>query len=240
MNIPVGKEERKAFLEGLSRRAQHGDAEAAFQLGAHNVIGGSEAHYDAADQCFLKAIQFGGSSWAWLAVDEYMYQDVTARFAQWMTRAIALDFPLPSAPEIAVAPDTFEPVGDSSGISWAGAAFQIQSEDTEAVEVALNAAAEGLNAVDQNGHEWTSASAFNDLVGGPDVPIDRFGDPLYTPSYVSPPRRHPHGLYITLDTDCQMWGPMARTMLQVLIEELVSAGVTKARITSGRAAMYDE
>jgi hypothetical protein len=239
MDIPVGKAERKAFLEELSRRAQQGDAEAAFQLGAHNVTGGTEAHYDAADRCFLKAIEFGGSLWAWLAVDEYLYKDVTLRFGQWMARGIELDFPLPSAPGITVAPDTFEPTGDWSGITCADATFQICSDQAEEAVAALAAAVPRLIAVDQNGHEWTSPEAFNDLVGGPDAPIDRFGDPLSTPVYVSPPKSHPNGPYLTLDNDCQLWGPMARTMLLVLIEELVSGGVTEAHITSARSVRDD-
>jgi hypothetical protein len=240
MDVPADKAERKVFLEGLLRRAQQGDAEAAFQVGAHNVTGGTEAHYDAADRCFLKAIQFGGNSWAWLAADEYYYQDVTDRVRHWMARAIELDFPLPSAPGITVAPNTMEPVGGCSGISWGGAAFLIGSKDIEAVSVALSAAADRLILVDQNGYEWPTSEALNDHVGGPDEPFDRLGNPLFTPKYVMPPRPHKDGLYITLDTKSQMWGPMARTMLQVLIEELVSAGVSEARIGPGRAAMYDD
>ncbi|HST86005.1 MAG TPA: hypothetical protein VLL08_29975 [Kineosporiaceae bacterium] len=238
MDVPADKAERKVFLEGLLRRAQQGDAEAAFQVGAHNVTGGTEAHYDAADRCFLKAIQFGGSAWAWRAADEYYYQDVTDRVRHWMARAIELDFPLPSAPGITVAPNTMEPVGDFSGITWGGAAFHIWSEDIEAVSVALSAAADRLILVDENGHEWPTSDALSDHLASPDAPFDRFGNPLSTPRYVSPPRPYKNGLYITLDTNSDMWGPMARTLVLVLIEELVSAGVSEARIGPGRAAMY--
>jgi hypothetical protein len=239
MDVPTDKQERKAFLEALTRRAQYGDAEAAFQMGAYNVTRGTEEHYDAADRCFLKAIEFGGSSWAWLAVDEYMYKDVNDRFAQWMTRAIELDFPLPSAPGITVAPDTMEPTGDWSGITCASAAFQIVSENPQAASTALAVAADRLSWVDQNGHEWSTVDEFYDVAGDPDGPLDRNGNALYCPDWASEPYPHRIGPFIMLHTTCQMWGPMARTMLCILIEELVKAGVTEARIISALAAIAE-
>ena len=171
-------------------------------------------------------------------MDEYGYQDVCDRFAQWMTRAIALDFPLPAVPGITVDANTFAPIGDQGGITWAGAQFQIQSDRVPAVMTALTAARERLNRVDQNGHEWPTGGAFWDAVDT--TPHDRFGNPLYAPSYVGPPNPHPDGPYLTIDTDSTMWGPMARTMLQVLIEELTAVGVTEARIAPAHAIALAE
>jgi hypothetical protein len=232
MEIPTGKAEREAFLHDLARRAGNGDAEACFQVGAYNITRATEAHYAAADRAFERAIQAGGSSWAWLAVDEYMYADIVDGFGRWMTRGIELDFPLPSAPGITVAPDAFEPVG-CGGITWAGAHLQIATDQAPEVEAALTNAADRLLRVDERGREWPTDESLTKAFM--ETPPDRDGDSLYSASYVSPPRAHHMGPWITLDTDSQMWGPMARTILRVLIEELIAAGVTKARILSGHA-----
>ncbi len=56
------------------------------------------------------------------------------------------------------------------------------------------------------------------------------GGTIYTPSYVSDVEDHPLGPWLWIDTDDQMWGLMARTMIHVVIEELEAAGVHSATV----------
>ncbi|WP_285600312.1 hypothetical protein [Kineosporia sp. NBRC 101731] len=207
-------------------------AAAHFQVGADYVSSGDVDQCDAADEEFEAAVRLGGSSWAWLAADEYLYASVAANFGRWMARGIVLDFPLAIAPAITVSPDTFAPMTDGSRINRINVHLKVETDQLQEARAALAACEGRLMRVDQNGREWETFEALIEAMH--EGPLDRNGDELYNPADVSRPILLGGGVGISIDTDGQVWGPMARSILRVIIEELHAAGVAAAHIRAFR------
>jgi len=216
-------------IRRLQDLAHDGDAEASFRVGLALVRRLPPSHRDVADPWFSGAVALGGSTWAWLATDAYIQDPL--RYREWMARAIGAEYPRPEAPGIHVAPDTVEPIDASDwDMSPISACFQV-AETTDAVLTALGAASARLGRVDERGREYASDEELIELVHGPGTPRRPDGEALLTSGWAGDPGLDdPRGPYVLTDTNGGMWGPMARTLIRIVVDELLDAGVTDAHI----------
>jgi hypothetical protein len=222
---PEGEELRR--LEGL---AGAGDPEASFRIGLALVRRLTPERWDdVADPWFIAAVKRGGSAWAWLATDAYRQDPMWYR--AWMARAIGLDYPRPEAPGIQIAPHTIEPVDASDwDMSPVSACFQV-AETSDAVVLALGRAAPRLTRIDERGREYASDEEAMDVLYGENAPRRPDGEALFTTGWASDPLLDdPRGPYLLTNTPDHVFGPMARTMIRIVVDELVDAGVTEAHV----------
>lgn len=104
--------------------------------------------------------------------------------------------------------------------------------DPDAAAAALSAASARLRLVTQDGREHPSIDELLDFVASPEGK-DAQGVELCSPNSVSAVEwnddRQP---WIRLDTKDGMCGPMARTMIHIVVEQLAAAGISRARVSS--------
>jgi hypothetical protein len=230
----------EAELGRLKELARAGDAEAAFRVGLALLRRDPSQGEDEAAPWFAKGIEFGGSAWAWLATEAYDQDPRLFRAA--VARAIAGDYPRADAPGIRVAPDTIEPVdADEWDMSPMSACFQV-SEDGAAIRLALGRAAERLALVDERGREYASFDELAQLLYAPGGPRRPDGETLLTVGPTSLELDDPRGPYILTEVPETVPGPMMRTMIRIIVEELIDAGVTEAHLgpyrPSGRPTYF--
>ncbi len=178
------------------------------------------------EQLFSRAVEAGGPEAAWRIIDVYFDRVDGVGAAAWTARAIDLEFPTPSAPSITVDRRTFAPiVADDGSIKSCNASLLISAADRANATSALRAAARRLLLVAEDGTEFPDLETLASSEA-----VSAVGGPLYTPSYVSDVEEHPLGPWLWMDTDDQMWGLMARTMIRVVLEEFVASGVHTATV----------
>jgi TPR repeat protein len=217
LELPDDPDERFTFARELVRRAMaDADPEAAFAVARYNLLRTGADFEAAGDRWFAKAVELGGNAMAWRAATIWFDLGRPVRYRDWMARAITAEFPLASAPGIDVDPKTLGPYpfDDEDHLSAANTSLQIRGADNaEAAAAALAAAADRLGTVNESGRETTMAQ--QDGI-------------MFTPGWVSPVRDEADGPFVMFDTKSQMWGPMARAMIRIVIEELAAAGVRTA------------
>lgn len=222
---PVGDDE----LRRLQVLASDGDAEASFRVGFALARRLPFGQRDDADRWFARAVSLGGGTWAWLATDAYC--DDPVRYPRWMARAIDAEYPRPDAPGVHVAPDTIRPIYASDwDMAPVAASFRV-AEATDAVVAALGKASPRLTRVDERGREYASDEELMDAVHGEAAPLRPDGEARYTTGWTSDPLHDDAGgAYLLTKGRDRVWGPMARTMIRIVVDELLDAGVTEAHL----------
>jgi hypothetical protein len=213
----------------LQERARAGDAEASFRVGYALFRRLPRGRRDAAQPWFDDAVRLGGATWTWLVTDAVMQDPVWYR--EWMARAIATEYPLPEAPGIHVAPDTIRSVDDDDEyMTSVASCFQV-AEATDAVVAALAKASTRLSLVDERGREYASEEEIDSILDGPNALLRPDGELRFTVGWVSEPMLDdPRGPYLLTQGQDRVYGPMARTMIRIVVDELADAGVTEAHL----------
>jgi hypothetical protein len=219
----------EAEVRRLRERALAGDPEAAFRVGLALVRREPSLEPDEAAPWFERAIELGGSVWAWLATEAYDQDPHLYRAA--IARAITTDYPRPDAPGIQVAPDTIGPLDDDDWhMSPVAASFQVRNT-SDAVQRALARATDRLGLVDERGREYASDEEFDQIVNAPDGPRRPDGDLLFTVEWTGLEDDDPDGgPYILTSVPDLVSGPMMRTMIRIVVDELIDAGITQAHL----------
>ncbi|MDP9395604.1 MAG: hypothetical protein M3Q27_15705 [Actinomycetota bacterium] len=167
-----------------------------------------------------KAAALGDSAAMW-QLAHALRDDVEG--AHWQRRALEATYPRATAPGISVSSDLFPLAYD--GKPWRGARWSVQvvSQDLRAV-TALQRASERFMYAAEDGRELTEEEMDQNNLSMP---------ALATASWVSPVRSDDDGdPYVTLDLDTLVAPLLARTLIEIVIDELVRAGVEQAHVQS--------
>ena len=191
---------------------QHGDAEAAFRLAGYAFEHGQS---EAADGWMDLAARFGGCEMLWRLADLVKDNSSGELAARWQRQAIAVEW---GGRDVVVEENTCRIFSMRPG-SYRTQEFgaHVRGEPTEAVRSALDAAAQRLMRVGDDGIEYPDSEAALD------------GN--YSPNYVSDPEEHPDGGWrFWMDCKGEVYPLMVAALLRILVEELRGAGVTAIRI----------
>jgi hypothetical protein len=133
-----------------------------------------------------------------------------------------LERPVPDSPFVSFEPGALsvppwsdeEPDGGSTD-------FYLTGLRPQEIGEALHAISEKLMAVAEDGRILTDDE--DEVLRTPDAEA---WDVLYTPNYVSPVSLSAEGASLYLDTKGEVYGPMVRTMVALIVEELTARQVT--------------
>ena len=233
-------------VEQWTKQAAGGDVEAAWSLALaqHRVAcdlglwreeGRTAAQQ--AQQLVQQAVDLGGAAYAWQAVELAFELDDAAVAGRWTRTATSLQCPPGSG--VQAAADFFVPAAEEGGrIYSTDATVLVQCADREAATAALEAAGNRLGLVNPSGHEYASLEEAEEHWSS--LPAEDEFD-AYTVSYVSDVEQHELGPWLSMDDKgACLSGPMASTMLGILVEELQRAGAKGAVLRSARFLVWSE
>lgn len=128
-------------------------------------------------------------------------------------------------PEIHVEATLFGPIPGVDPHLSKDATILIESSQPEKAAQALARAAAIFPKVAEDGQIFTNEQFWENAMSP---------RPLYTPSYVSPVYRSERGPFVLIDANAYVPSGMARTMIRLVSDELISAGVTEATLCPAR------
>lgn len=134
---------------------------------------------------------------------------------------------MPDSPFVTYAPEALpvHPWTDGVEEDEGGFSFCLSGPDLDAVAAAVDTAADQFSYVADDGTILTQQQVEDGVPRSPDV--DPW-DELYTPNWVGGVALEDHRAHLTLDTKGMVPGPMVRTMVALIVEEL-SRGAVQAR-----------
>lgn len=193
------------------------DAEAAFTLGAYHLLHRGWVHASFARAWFAVAAEHAPVDMAWRIADEYVQWGDPRQANKWIRYAIASEYRMRPG-GVSVDPGLFAVVIDHRGHA-VGQDFGVQvCAEPDRAEAALRAAGRRFTHVTADGRELT------DDAERTMAPGDR------RPASVSEPQAAPGGPTVWCDCGNGIHPLMARTMTQILVEEIRATGVDHAEI----------
>jgi hypothetical protein len=183
-----------------------------------------------ADAWFKYAAARGPFDLFWRIADYYCLdaRDPDREEARtWWMRALSLAYPRWDAPRIRISRFLFAPIV-IDGRAGYGMDFGVvvRSADPERAAAALSAAAERFSVTTADGRELPDR---RDVDAGVETSDDWTS---YTPNWISDVILDQRGPSLTIDCKDIVAPGMARTMIEILIHELLRAGVSEALVTS--------
>lgn len=155
---------------------------------------------------------------AWQAAEHHLKADYALgrQAAGWLRYAIEGEYPSHATEAIRVSPGCFPIFFDKKDglLSTQGWGVKVLTKQVEAATAGLRAASVRLMLVDTNGVEHA----------GDEAPYERYG-----PDCVDV-REHPEGPGLSMDHNDTFSAVVVRTMLRILVDELIAAGVTRAKL----------
>ena len=226
-----GDQPEPSFPDAVARvAAQAADdlsGEAAFEVA---VWCQDNYHRDLGDVWFKKAAAQAPFAMLLRVIDEYAtrhYDWNGERLAGWMMRSLRLEFPRVDAPRIRVSGELFAPIvlNDCAGYGH-DTSVQVASRQSEEATRALERASARFGRVTLDGREFAT-----DVELEAAAPAGEDGwDVYYTPNFVSGVTHEQGHPSLRMDWKDNMAPTMARTMIHILIDELINGGVSSAII----------
>jgi hypothetical protein len=201
------------------------DAEAALTVG--RWLDTVHHDHDSANAWFKHAVRLGSPDVVWTIAEHYWtdgWEHSPGRLKLWMERAIDLTYPRRDAPRIFVRNAVFAPIlVDGQAGYGMNSSLLVASQQPEHAAGALESATLRFVRVLEDGREFDSdfelASA-----------QEQAGRDLYTISGTGSVQVSEDGPFVIMDFDSNQYPRMARTMIDILIEELVRAAIEHASI----------
>lgn len=188
-----------------------------------HLVRGEPADVEFAEAWFIRAVLLESERMLWRVVEEYASWGSDSDIRRWFSRAMGLTFNA-SGDGLRVHPALFEIRVNEWG-HGIGQDFSVQicSADAELAMAALGEAAWHFSLVGEDGcrYEDDDEVAEASIAQGRDI---------YTPNYVGEPERHADGPTLRIDCKDGVMPAMARTMTEILFEELRAVGLTEAEL----------
>lgn len=135
-----------------------------------------------------------------------------------------LERPVPDSPLIAYEAGALPvPPWAAEEQEEGGTHFYVAGPDPRQIGEALHAVCASFMAVAEDGRIVAEDEIGPGILRTPDAEP---WDVLYTPNYVFPVRLTADGAYVAVDTKGEVYGPMVRTMVALIVEELMARSLS--------------